>query len=329
MALVGSGDAGGRSLRTRLRDSAGWTLVALGILAIVAAAVVKWVLAPALVKIPDSGSTTTVSEGSGQALDAASGKLVPIRAQATLTVTALSKPSTSNVTVASAVTCVRVLGIGAQPDKQGCVPQGDPAFVTMTTEQIAMDRKNAASVKDDGRYGTNLNNDKAVPHTGLTYTFPIGTKKHDYTLFDPTAGQAYPIAFAGTDKVNGLSVYRFEQHVQASIKIQNKLPGSYTNTHTVWVEPATGTIVRDRQEIAETITGGPLALGGTLDFTSATVAKEVHDARSMRDDIRMVRFWAPLGLLLLGIVLVPVGVLLARRLRRAPSAAAVSDGSST
>jgi len=143
----------------------------------------------------------------------------------------------------------------------------------MTKEQIAMDRKSAESVTDDGRFGTNLNGDKAVAHAGLTYTFPIGTKKHDYTLFDGTAGKAFPIHYAGTEKLRGLTVYRFEQTAEAPIKIRGALPGTYTNTHTVWVEPVSGSIVRDRQIIAEKLQGGPLALGGTLDFTPATVTK--------------------------------------------------------
>jgi hypothetical protein len=300
------------ALSPRTRKVLALTLTGLSAAAFVGAALIKWEVAPRLIKIPQTGSTTTVSEGAGQALDVKSGQLVPIRARATLTVTALPKESTSNVTVAAAITCIYVLAPDAKPSAQGCVPADDPNFVAATSEQIAMDRKTGESVHDDGRYGTNVNKDKAIPHVGLTYTFPIGTKKHDYTLFDPTAGQAYPIRYLGTDKIRGLHVYRFEQQLSAKIKIQNTLPGSYTNTHTVWVEPVTGSIVRDRQVVAETLDGGQLALGGTLDFTPATVAKAVHDAKSMKDEIGLLRFWLPLGLLLLGVVLVPVIVLLVR-----------------
>jgi len=309
----------------RTRPIVGLILTLICVVALVGAAVVKWAVAPRLVKIPDSGTSTTISEGDGQALDTTTGKLMPIRAQATLTVVALPKESTSNVTVVTATTCTHVLAPGAAaPDKQGCVPVTDPTFLAMTKEQIAMDRKSAESVTDDGRFGTNLNGDKAVAHAGLTYTFPIGTKKHDYTLFDGTAGKAFPIHYAGTEKLRGLTVYRFEQTAEAPIKIRGALPGTYTNTHTVWVEPVSGSIVRDRQIIAEKLQGGPLALGGTLDFTPATVTKAVHDARSMKDEIGLVRFWLPLGLLLLGVLLVPVIVLVARgsvsaRRRRAAS----------
>lgn len=301
----------------RTRKVIALTLTGLSAAALVGAALVKWEVAPRLIKIPETGTSTTVSEGDGQALDVTSGHLVPIRARATLTVTALPKDSTSNVTVASAITCIYVLAPDANASSQGCVPADDPNFVTASSEQIAMDRKTGESVRDDGRYGTNVNQDKAIPHVGLTYTFPIGTKKHDYTLFDPTAGKAYPIRYLGTDTVRGLHVYRFEQQLgPTAIKIQNTLPGTYTNTHTVWVEPVTGSIVRDRQVVAETLDGGQLALGGTLDFTPATVAKAVHDAKSMKDEIGLLRFWAPLGLLLLGVILVPVIVWLVR-VRRA------------
>ncbi|HEY3717526.1 MAG TPA: DUF3068 domain-containing protein [Jatrophihabitantaceae bacterium] len=302
--------------RSRRRRLLALGLTALSVAALLGAVLVKWWMAPRLIKIPETGTSTTISEGDGQALDISTGQLMPIRAQATLTVVALPKESTSHVTVVSAITCIRVLGPGgAAPGKQGCVPTDDPNYLTMTTEQIAMDRKNAESVKDDGRYGTNLNSDKAIPHVGLTYTFPIGTKKHDYTLFDGTAGKAYPVHYLGTEKLRGLTVYRFEQSVQAPIKIRDVLPGTYTNTHTVWVEPVTGSIVRDRQVVAETLDSGQLALGGTLDFTPATVAKAVHDAKSMKDQIGLLRFWLPLGLLLLGVLLVPVIVLVARSVR--------------
>ena len=67
-----------------------------------------------------SRSVRTISEGDGQALDTKTGKLVPIRAQATLTVVALPKESTSNVTVVMASTSTHVLAPAKSLKRTAC-----------------------------------------------------------------------------------------------------------------------------------------------------------------------------------------------------------------
>jgi len=61
----------------RTRPIVGLILTLICVVALVGAAVVKWAVAPRLVKIPDSGTSTTISEGDGQALDTTTGKLMP------------------------------------------------------------------------------------------------------------------------------------------------------------------------------------------------------------------------------------------------------------
>ena len=53
----------------------------------------------------------------------------------------------------------------------------------------------------------------ALPHEGLSYRFPFDTEKKTYPYFDPIAQQAYDANYDGEEDVNGLTTYKFTQNV--------------------------------------------------------------------------------------------------------------------
>ena len=303
-----------------MRRVLGGVLLGLGVLLVVGAALVKWVAAPALVKIPDDVSLTTVAQGSSQVfvLQAQAVQTVPVIA--TRIVRSDAKAGTSSVGVFDETLCLRNRAGITQPGPDGCVPNTDPAFVQRTTDRVAFDRKTALAVPNGQQYGAAVNGDPNIRHVGLSYTFPIDTEKQSYPFFDTVVGKAYPMNYRGTEKLNGLDVYRFEQAVPDSdIKIQDLLPGKYSNVRVVWVEPTTGVIVKGSEQIKETFAaGGQTAFSGTLVFNDASVKSQADYAKKQLSKVHLIRIWIPLTLAVLGVVLIVVGLLLLLRRRRSP-----------
>jgi hypothetical protein len=173
-------------------------------------------------------------------------------------------------------------------------------------------------VPDSGRFNTNVNGDTAVVHVGLGYTFGIDTAKRSYPYFDTVALKAYPMNYQATEKIEGLSLYRFVQVVPSTpIKIDNLLAGTYTSTTTVWVQPTTGVIVKGAQQILQKFDTGGTVFSGTLTFNDATVHSRAQYAKKQLAQVHLIRIWIPSTLLVLGLILIMVGFVLLRRGRHA------------
>ncbi len=313
-----------------MRRVLGGVLLGLGVLLVVGAALVKWVAAPALVKIPDDVNLTTVAQGSSQVfvLQAQAVQTVPVIA--TRIVRSDAKAGTSSVGVFDETLCLRNGAGTTRPGPDGCVPDTDPGFVQRTTDRVAFDRKTALAVPNGQKYGAAVNGEPGIRHVGLSYTFPIDTDKVSYPFFDTVVGKAYPINYRGTEKLNGLDVYRFEQTVpESDIKIQDLLPGTYSNLRVVWVEPTTGVIIKGSEQIKETFaSGGQTAFSGTLVFNDASVKSQADYAKKQLSKVHLIRIWIPLTLAALGVVLILVGLLLLLRRRRRPLVDAATQVSS-
>jgi hypothetical protein len=295
---------------------AGVIAIALGVLLVIAAPVVKWVVAPALVKAPLSVHQATVAVGDSQVFVLSAQAVRDVPVIATRTVTGDKSAGTSSVAVYDAVLCLRSrTTTRAVPDKDGCVPSTDPGFIQRTVDRIAFDRKSGLAVTDPGRYKTAVDGDAKIAHSGLGYTFPIGTRRTTYPFFDPVAGRAFDMAYVATSKVAGMTVYQFRQTVPATpIKINGLLPGTYTDVRTVWVEPTTGIVVKGAEQISQVFTsGGMTAFKGTLGFDQATVASQAAFAKSQLRQVHAIRQWVPLAALVIGLALLVLGVLLVRR----------------
>ena len=154
------------------------------------------------------------------------------------------------------------------------VDTADQGVITATQERIALDRVTGQSVQCCG---------ENPRHQGLTLKFPFDTRKTTYQFWDGPAQRALPATFTREERINGVRVYRFEQRIDRLDVGDRDLPGSlagdpeaatvptdviYSNVKTLWVEPATGIIVKAQQDVTqvlETPAGGPvLTLLGTV-----------------------------------------------------------------
>jgi len=131
-------------------------------------------------------------------------------------------------------------------------------------------------------------------------TVPIGNKIARHTLSMARGQGVHRSPYAGNREAAGLTGYRFEQTAEAPIKIRGALPGTYTNTHTVFWSRREGSI--DLMFFQRTGSHRREAEGWTLAHRRdarfshpARMTKVVHDATVDEDEIGAGAFWMPLG----------------------------------
>ncbi|MGJ6963343.1 DUF3068 domain-containing protein [Streptosporangium sp. G11] len=176
---------------------------------------------------------------------------------------------------------------------------------------------------------------KPVQLQGQIYKWPFDVEKKTYSVFNSTTGKAFDAKFVAEEQVGGLSVYRFEQAIPPTKTDTITAPASvlgmtetgdvqvdrvYDGVNTFWIEPATGSPVRQEQqrhEVLKTQDGieRSLALVATAKMTQETEDGLVKNALDSRNSITMLKTTIPLVLLLVGLVLVVTGLLLIRRRR--------------
>jgi hypothetical protein len=94
----------------------------------------------------------------------------------------------------------------------------------------------------------------------------------------------------------------------------------YSSTRTLWVEPVTGSIVDYEEEQQRTLVVLPGVqydlLNATFRYTPETRRTIVDEASRGRNQIQMLRWYAPAGVGVLGLLLLALGLLLLLRRRR-------------
>ena len=203
------------------------------------------------------------------------------------------------------------------------VDTADNGVISATQERIALDRVTAQSVQCCG---------ENPRHQGLTLKFPFDTKQTTYQFWDGPAQRALPAAFTRTERIDGVDVYRFEQRIDRLDIGDQEIPGSlagdpdtpsvqtdiiYSNTKSLWVEPATGIIVKAQQDVTQVLEtpGGEqvLTLGdAVLTYDEATVSNNADDAAAGARQLHLLGTILPAVALFLGLVALAAGLVLLR-----------------
>jgi hypothetical protein len=214
-------------------------------------------------------------------------------------------------------------------------------FQTLT-RTFAFNRRNAQLIDC---CGANVNGDSSIRQTGYVgYVLPIGTQKQTYDVFDANLNRPVPFTYAGTGTVDGIQTYKFVENVLATKNGSQTLPGSlvgqsqatvtlpqYYQMHlTYWIDPDTGALLNvteDEKLTLEDSTGAQalLLLDANLAATQPSINGVVAQDNSGRSKRTMVTATLPLVTGIVGVLLLIVGIILARRPREdveaAPSAA--------
>jgi hypothetical protein len=180
---------------------------------------------------------------------------------------------------------------------------------------------------------------------GLAFVWPHGTQRRSYQIFDTTLLKPMQVTYAGQATIDGLSTYRFVEHVPAGQFGTQKLPGSLVGLHgqptvtldeyyqaanTYWVDPVTGAVVdtSEDQKITLKDSSGAQRLvlfGGDLAMTPRSVLSSVRADRSKRAPIEAITVTFPRGLGLAGAALLAVGAWLALWRRKPAGDPAAAD----
>ena len=203
------------------------------------------------------------------------------------------------------------------------IDTADQGVITATQERIALDRVTGQSVQCCG---------ENPRHQGLTLKFPFDTRKTTYQFWDGPAQRALPVAFTREERINGVTVYRFEQRIDQLDIGDQDIPGTlagepatpsvstdivYSNGKTLWVEPATGIIVKAQQDVTQVLRtpGGEEVLtliDAVLTYDDATVETNADDAAKGANQLRILGTILPIAALALGLIALAAGLVLLR-----------------
>ena len=202
------------------------------------------------------------------------------------------------------------------------VPQGadHSNAIEIQTRAVAFDRKTAQL---ENCCGHNLQG-KPVTESGIVgYVFPMNTQRKTYYVFDTTLLKAVPFTFAGTDTVDGVAVYKYNNYVPPTkigfTALSATDPEYYSVNLTYWVDPETGALVKVLEQQDEYLIN-PITSARTYTLfhttlapTAASVQAIVNIDKSGKLKILLFETVMPIVLGVVGAGLLVWGVLLARR----------------
>lgn len=198
-------------------------------------------------------------------------------------------------------------------------------------------------------------------HDGLAYRFPFHTEKKTYPYFDPIAQKPFDVNYDSQDDVNGLTTYKFTQNVGyngdgklvAPVTYPSLLAGNedakqttsasmwgvqggdpneqitmtryYAAQRTFWVDPVSGTIVKQTEHADHYFARDPLKPELTLaeykvTSNEDTVESQVNAARDERDRLALWSRVLPITFTAVGLIALVGGGLLASFSLRSESA---------
>ena len=193
-------------------------------------------------------------------------------------------------------------------------------------------------VSDTAVYDGQERVETPVERQGQIYKFPFGTEKKSYDVWDGTLDKAVPATFEGTEKIDGLEVYKFVQKIEPQVVSTQELSGEkfgsteqlvdaelwYSMTRTFYVEPETGSPVNRVEERMQELRYDGVVVpvfNGTVQYTDQQVDHLVNgtkDEKGAKENSMLLgglRFLFPLLLVLVGLALLAGGLLADRSAR--------------
>ncbi len=284
---------------------------------------------------------------------------VPVVSQQQITV---ESPANADVVTLQAGTSVR--RTDKQKDSGLLLALVDTVTLNRKTAMAVSDDTHAGGSVQKPRTFTDENPPAAISlrHDGLSYRFPFHTEKKTYPYFDPIPQKAFDVNYESQADVNGLTTYRFTQNVgynadgklvapvpypslyagaeDAKVTASAAMwgvPGDpaeqitmtryYAAQRTFWVDPVSGTIVKETEHANHYFARDPLKPEVTLvDYKVAsneeTVESQVNAARDERDRLALWSRVLPITFTAVGLVALVGGGLLASFSLRTESALA-------
>jgi hypothetical protein len=302
-----------------MRRVLGLVLTGLGAFFLVLAVLLRFYLPGQVIKFPlNEYLVTTLTGHDVSYFSAKQLKVVTgVSAKATGTVEGDVTAGSSSTAVWNEFTSVQDLTNGAP--------------IEYVTQRSAFDRRSGEIVNCCGAYVSVSNTPTVKGHqSGLAFVWPLGTQKQTYQMFDPALARPEPFRYEGTATVDGMTTYKFVEHITNQQFTSQTLPGSLvgypglptvtlpeyiTETNTFWVDPVTGAPLDETASHTlglEDITGATklVLYNGVLTATPQTVRSAVNTASSAHSKIDLIEDIGPLVGLILGVALLALGIAL-------------------
>ena len=278
-----------------MRRWLGPVLLGIGVFLLVTAGMMRFYVADRVVVTPIDQYAQTTAVGPGRWLDGATGQ------QQTGDLTAIR---TVKGDVPASSTDVAVWDVSV------VLQTGTGTMVRTTLDRVATDRRTAEAVNCCGESADG----EPTRHSGVSYKFPFGTEKRDYTWWEPNSRQAYPAKFVAEEEVQDLTTYKFIQQVPGQELQRSGATVWFQTVRTIWVEPRSGVIVKGTEQANSTLNNaaGPTIVEFDVTFNEETQQNQAELARDAIGSIGLVSRWIPLVCLLLGLILLAAGAVLMR-----------------
>ena len=281
-----------------MRKFAGAVLVFLGVTALVVAGVAAFWTSNQVQKTPLDTDSTTLASGTASLSGA---ERVPVKAiQLTR---ADSAKSTSDVVVFNSSSCLVIV----KGDTPPCVEASDPEgrLLSADSEIFATNRHTGVGVNDPKILPAD-----AVEKRGLVNKWPFGAKKRDYKYWDDLSSKEVDAKYVGTKDIDGLETYKFTVDVEdAPIEIAAGVPGLYSSTKTIFIDPRTGAIIKQNEQQKRVTDDGSPVLDLDFGMTDGQVASNVADTKDNIKSLDLVSTTIPIAGLIVGLIALIAGIL--------------------
>ena len=309
-----------------MRRGIGLVLIALGVALLVLAPMVKFYAVPKLAVAPLDLDPASPSLNSGVAET-----LLDI---ATLTEQSNVPVTSTRYTTADVAASQAAGGNIGVYETFSRVNRADGTLVTAGTERYAFDRTtnvlttgSNSNIDGDPITDAMIAGDAIMP---LKLPFFVD-KNATYNYFDTSLLKGYPLSFVEETQIDGLTVYKFESTIEPTqIGEQEGLgekvggtadfvaPRFYANDRVVFVEPLTGQVVDGYEDQLQTFRGPDgtdkiTIIKAKIGFTEENKASAVSDAKANSAKLGLVSNTLPVVSGVAGLVLLVIGLLLARR----------------
>ncbi|MGE0219094.1 DUF3068 domain-containing protein [Mycolicibacterium sp.] len=339
-------------------------IMGLGAALLIAALLLSTYTKGKIAKIPLDIDTTLVSDGTGTAFDPASlleerfvvNEDVPLVLQQQIDVEA---PANADVVTLQVGTSLR--RSDKQQDNGLLLAMVDTVTMDRSSALAVSSESNPGGAVqrpraiEDENPPTNI----ALPHEGLTYRFPFDTEKKTYPFFDPIAQKAFDANYSGEEDVNGLTTFKFTQNVgfdadgklvepvkyaslydddadsqvtatarlwglEGDPEEQITMTRYYAAQRTFWVDPVSGTIVKQTDRgyhyyAREALEPELTYVDYTVTTNEESVEAQVAAAQDERDRVALWGRILPITFTALGLILLVGGALLGSFSLRAES----------
>ena len=330
-------------------------IMGLGAALLIAALLLSTYTSSRITKIPLDLEATLISDGTGTAIDPASiysqklvvNKNVPLVSQQQIDV---ESPANAEVVTLQVGTSIR--RSDKQKDSGLLLALVDTVTLNRKSASAVSDdtHPGGAVQKPRGFNDENPPTNIALPHDGLSYRFPFHTEKRTYPYFDPIAQKAFDANYTGEEDVNGLTAYKFTQDVgydtdgklaepirypslyadDADSKVTAAasmwdVPGDpdekitmtryYAAQRTFWVDPESGTIVKEEEHAnhyyaRDALKPEVVLVDYKITSNEATVESQVNAARNERDRLALWSRVLPITFTASGVIALIGGLLL-------------------